>query len=364
MERMFERVISADSHMMEPMNLWWDALGSKYGDTVPRLLEEHNGEKGRFFFNGSTVRPVGGSEGDAEARYLMAAGYDPEVRVKFQLEAEVESELLHPTRLASILHHPDPNIMLACCQVYNDWMADFASHDQKRFLAGSVVPMGDIGWAERELERVAKKGARTAAISLEPPDGCPPYRNSAYDRFWSITEDMEIPLTLHIFMGKPRPHFDALPPERQDENAEILLLSQYEITWVLARDFIFGTILDRFPRMQIIDSEFEVGWIPFFNWWLDRFQNDWGHRMKMPDLKIKASDYMRKRIWHGFIDDPQLSYALSDIGADHVLWGSDFPHIRSLGLDTHERLPGLLEGLTQEQQQSLISSNAIRLWDL
>ena len=48
------------------------------------------------------------------------------------------------------------------------------------------------------------------------------------------------------------------------------------------------------PECRSSTPEFEVGWIPFFNWWLDRFQNDWGHRMKMPDLKIKASDYMRK----------------------------------------------------------------------
>jgi predicted TIM-barrel fold metal-dependent hydrolase len=364
MERQFKHVISADSHTLESLDMWSDALGDKFGDETPRKVDELNGEKGRFFFNGTMVQKVGASEADAEERYRLDAGYDPEIRVKFQMEAGVESEVLHPTRLLSILHHPNQEVMRACCRVYNDWVLDFSSYNRERLVEACVVPMGDIPWAEEELERLGNKGARDVAINLEPPEGCPPYRRPDYDRFWGIAEEMGIPLTLHIFSGKPRPHFDALPPDRQDENAEILLISQYEIAWILARDFILGTILDRFPKLKLIDAEFEVGWIPFFNWWVDRFQTAWGHRMKMPPLQMKASEYMSHRIWHGFIDDPLLTHALEFVSVDQLLWGSDFPHIRSLGLDTHERLPELLGGLSAEDQEKVLNTNAAQLWGL
>ena len=33
----FERLISADSHVMEPPDLWSKAIGDRYGDRAPHL---------------------------------------------------------------------------------------------------------------------------------------------------------------------------------------------------------------------------------------------------------------------------------------------------------------------------------------
>ena len=35
----FTNLISADSHVMEPYETWWKALGPKFGDRTPRLLD-------------------------------------------------------------------------------------------------------------------------------------------------------------------------------------------------------------------------------------------------------------------------------------------------------------------------------------
>jgi hypothetical protein len=47
-----KRIISADSHVMEPLGLWWKALGHKFGDRTPRVLDEYRGQKGKFFYTG------------------------------------------------------------------------------------------------------------------------------------------------------------------------------------------------------------------------------------------------------------------------------------------------------------------------
>ena len=41
--RHFQRIISADSHVMEPLDLWWNALGQTFGDRTPRVLDEYQG---------------------------------------------------------------------------------------------------------------------------------------------------------------------------------------------------------------------------------------------------------------------------------------------------------------------------------
>jgi hypothetical protein len=33
----YPRLISADSHVYEPRDLWWKALGEKFGDCTPRV---------------------------------------------------------------------------------------------------------------------------------------------------------------------------------------------------------------------------------------------------------------------------------------------------------------------------------------
>ena len=38
MASMFPRIISADSHVIEPRDLWWKALGKKFGDRTPRVI--------------------------------------------------------------------------------------------------------------------------------------------------------------------------------------------------------------------------------------------------------------------------------------------------------------------------------------
>jgi hypothetical protein len=49
--RHYEKIISADSHFMEPYDLWWNALGPKFGDRTPRLLDQYQGRQGTFFYS-------------------------------------------------------------------------------------------------------------------------------------------------------------------------------------------------------------------------------------------------------------------------------------------------------------------------
>ena len=52
------RVISADSHVMEPRDLWEKALGDRYGSHTPRVIHEHAGRTGTFFYTGRQVLKV------------------------------------------------------------------------------------------------------------------------------------------------------------------------------------------------------------------------------------------------------------------------------------------------------------------
>ena len=87
--------------------------------------------------------------------------------------------------------------------------------------------------------------------------------------------------------------------------------------------------------------------------------------MGLPVLKLQASDYIRKRTWHGFTDDPYPLFAIEHVGADAILWGSDFPHSRSvITFEAQENLIEMLGVLPMSDQEKVVGQNAAKVWGL
>ena len=374
----YHKLISADSHVMEPPDLWWKALGSKFGDRTPRPLDEYKGEKGSFFYSGYLGSPVQrirvplSSETEAAAyeageKGMSAVGYDPEVRVRFQAEAGIDAEVLNPTTTFGLMRNPDAPVLQACSEVFNDWIADFASYSPQRLVGIGVIPMHDVDWAVGELTRTLSKGLKGPMINCQAPEGCPPYRDPVYDKFWAAAEEAGVPVTLHILTGRI---MDALilarlgqTQEESSANPGLWIDLFIEGQTVLANDFIYGGILDRFPNLKLLCSEFEVSWIPGFMSRLDQLE-DVAPRLNLPKLKMRPSEYMKTRVFHGFIDDTAAEVAIPYVGVDRILWGSDFPHIRSMGLDAQSTLYRQLQTFSEEDQAKLVCDNAVKVFDL
>ena len=372
----FDRVISADSHVMEPFDMWWNAIGHKYGDRTPRVLEEYQGERRNFFYTGyqggpisriNELNPVSEAAAfEAQEKGLGAVGYDPAVRVKFQEEAGVSAEVMNSTRMLAILRNPDVEILQACAEVFNDWEAEFCSYNPKRLIGVSVIPMYDIDWATKELARTLKKGLRGPMINCQPPEGALPYRRKEYDRFWAIANEAGIPLTLHLLTGQaldPIPLAGLQTEEEAEVNPGMWIDLFNEIQGVLANDFIFGGIMDRFPNLRLICSEYEMSWIPGFLSRLDQIE-DVALRIRVGKLPMRASDYMRTRVYHGLIDDVYGGEMVPIVGTDRVLWGSDFPHLRSIGLDAQETLTEMFKDLPRKEQEKIVGGNAVEAFNL
>jgi predicted TIM-barrel fold metal-dependent hydrolase len=225
--------------------------------------------------------------------------------------------------------------------------------------------LDDADWAVGELTRVARKGLRGVIIHTDSPRGCPRYRDQPYERFWSAAQDLGLPITLHIVTGRVP---DALHFHTQKEHEETpgMLLAMFgEVMTVLANEFIFGQILDRFPGLKIVCGEFEISWIPWFLFRIDEMQGSFVHRLPfLPKLQMRASDYMKTRVWHGMINDPYGLDSIRHIGADRVLWGSDFPHVRSFGHDTQDGLMEMFKDLSPEDRDRVVGSNTAGVYGL
>ena len=82
------KILSADDHTFEPSNLWVDRMNPKYGDKIPHLVSQEDGD---FWWYGDT-RLVGLSPGTHPGRR-----YEPDPLVREEIGAtRIREEHLRP----------------------------------------------------------------------------------------------------------------------------------------------------------------------------------------------------------------------------------------------------------------------------
>ncbi len=363
------RIISADSHVIEPPTIFVNALDKRFGTRAPQILDEYKGKKGNFFFTGDQVMTINRIDEQQRAGGAdPAVSNDPAKRLEFLDEAGIEGEIIYATVLSMIMHAanlPENRDMVrAACAVFNDWLAEFCSENPNRLLGVAGLVTDDPVWAAGEIARVRGKGLRGVVINTVPPSGCLPYRQSDYDVLWAAAQDTDTPITLHIVTGVVR-DFAHIHTKEEREAAPGWLFDLFaEVKTPLANDFIFGGILDRFPGLKVVCSEFEVNWVPSFMWYLDQLEGAFAPRVNLPKLKMPASDYMRERVWHGVVDDPFSEQAINYVGTNQVCWGSDFPHVRSIGSNAQEFVADLFKNFDREDQGKLVGGNVAAVYGL
>jgi predicted TIM-barrel fold metal-dependent hydrolase len=367
----FDFVISADSHLVEPYDLWTNALGAKWGDDVlPRLLQS---DGRRIFFTGAEYIAVdegiiSDSAEDPEVKAVQKrSGWDPDARLSCMDVDGIDVEILNATWMLYAMRIQNPELRRDCSAVYNDWAADFISGNTDKFIASAVIPVDDIDWACKELTRVAERGVRGGAVVFAaPPPELPPYRDAFYDRFWQTASDLNVPVVLHIITGQVRDLFTLTDHETEVPCAPALTVELFnEAQPILAGDFILGGILDRFPQLNVALGEYEVSWLPYFAFRLEQMEKDFLPVLGFNSVPSSAIDLLLDRVYYGLVDDPLVKIVTDQYGERaKLMWGSDFPHVRSTFPNTHEILGSMLGDLPKAHQQQITALNAAELFGI
>ena len=135
------KLISADSHVSEPPDLWVERVQTKYRDRAPRLVVNPPGLEGAYFlYEGYAPHPIGvglaaGKSPEELAAFLTKGtygdarpgGWDPAERLKDNELDGVEADVLYTTLGFRIFWLKDAGLQQDCFRVYNDWLAAYCS---------------------------------------------------------------------------------------------------------------------------------------------------------------------------------------------------------------------------------------------
>jgi predicted TIM-barrel fold metal-dependent hydrolase len=360
-------IFSADSHTMEPADLWAQRLDRGLRDRAPRVINNYQNKKGSYFIaEGLTPFPVGGgfaagkdpkelatnqTVGYEEAR---PSGWDPAERLKDQDIDGVEGEVLYTTLGMFLFHLKDAELQWACFRGYNDWVAEFSSHAPKRLIGLGLIAMQDVNLAVSELQRLAKKGLRGVMINAAPP-GEVPYSDSYFDPFWAAAQDLALPVSLHILTGKKSVQFG-----KGRVASTVTIIHEVQNSLI---DFLYNGILERFPRLKIVSAENDIGWIAHYLYRLDVCYDTLRYVDPTP-VTMQPSEYFKRQVYATFQDDRPgvMTYELA--GENNLMWASDFPHRASTWPRSRAVIEQNFSGIPAAAKRKITYENVRRLYGI
>jgi len=350
------RLISADSHVNEPPEMFAERLPVGLRDRGPHL-ETIDGVE-CLVMEGMRPRklPRGRDAltGEALAR-AQAGGWEPQLRLRDQDRDGVSGEVIFPTLgLQACFMAPDAELQMALARAYNDWLAEIFVPYPQRFAAAAIIPMLDVEAACREATRAAKLGLRSLFLPCQVP--ARPYNDPAYDPFWAVAQDTGLTLTFHAGTGhEPR-------IERGAGGAVInyLLGSQIDGAHVVLYLTMSG-VLERFPRMQFVTVETGSAWLAWVMTTMDEIYEK-HHMWARPKLELKPSDYVRRQGHVTFQNDPVGVHNRTFTGVDALVWGSDYPHPEGTWPESRASLAEQLAGVPDDEAAKMAGGTAARLF--
>lgn len=368
-------VIDTDAHVVEPFDLWDRELPEEFRPVARQRIVDESGKEVLFHHGtpldlewtiGALCTPGSGSaEGrrDIDLDSEVDSGVaDPVRRLEVMDEQGIALSILFPSCTLGLDDVPDLDFRWAYARTYNSWIARFCATDPVRLRWGAVIPLTGLDRAMAELERCIGLGASTVMLSPLPRSGpgavpfasadreglCQNLGHPELDPFWARLVDADIPAVVHAV----NPASNALGLGWVFANRPQWQMGQPWLLQLAVLHMIESGALDRHPRLRVGFFEGDVGWLPH---WLGRLEETYDkfalfgkERLRRPIETFRDQCYIS-----GEPADLGLAHTAELVGADRVLFASDFPHMDGAWPDPIAIVRDRKD-LTEEQKRQML----------
>jgi predicted TIM-barrel fold metal-dependent hydrolase len=206
---------------------------------------------------------------------------------------------------------------------WNRWAARFCDDSPARRLrAVGIVPLQDSASAARLVDEIGALGLVGVAVPPALGDG----RNldhPSLEPFWATVEGSGLPVGVH---GAPGMHIPVPGADRFDNYVQVHALSFPFDQMGALTALVLGGVLERHPALRVAFLESGVGWVPYF---LDRLDEHVEKRgRQVPGCRRPPSEYVARG--QGFFtcepEEKGLGFAVDALGANRIMYASDYPH--------------------------------------
>lgn len=332
------RILDADAHVVEPGGLFdrWCAAGT------PMDLPA-----------GTPMVPCGDF---AKVADQLEHGFDPPSYLRAMDAQGIDAAVVYPSIGLFVPFQPELSAQESAdaCRAYNEWVAGWCGYEPARLAGVGLLPLADVGLAVAEAEHAANLGLAAALVRPNHLYGRA-VSSPEHDPVFATLAERGVVLAVHEGLGLRGPTIGA---DRYDSFvAQHACSHPLEQMATMAGMLLEGT-LERHPALRVAFLESGTGWLPY---WLHRLDEhwEWARGGETAGITRRPSQaFADQCAIASEADDALVGHAVATVGADHVLWASDFPHPDALFPDAATTFVGLLG------EQGVAPGAATRiLWD-
>jgi predicted TIM-barrel fold metal-dependent hydrolase len=281
---------------------------------------------------------------------------DPHVQIQ-DMDAEgIDVQVIFPTGL-SINSLRETDLAVDRARAYNDWLADFCAVNPQRLKGVAQVALQDMDAAIKEARRAVEELGHVAIMmptNVRDED-------IGKKQFWPFYEEAErlgVALALH----------GGMPAAERMHGRFDYFLAVHTVAFpfecmVALTGIVFAGVPEVFPTLRVAALEGSVGWLPFL---MDRMDEEFEKRgwKEAPLLKRKPSEYLAGgQFYYGFeIEESTVPYIVDRVGADKLLYASDYPHWDTSWPDTVKHFLGR-DDISDAHKRQILGENPQRFYN-
>jgi predicted TIM-barrel fold metal-dependent hydrolase len=384
-------IFDIDTHWAEPVDLWTSRAPDKYKDRIFHVESKADGTQA-WFVAGQEVGMIGPSvvRKDMSKQFFMftlptmddmaRASTYAEERVAFMDSVGVGAQIVYPNVIGFgsqklLKVGEDAELRNWHVRTYNDALLELQQKGQGRLLPQAALPLWDIDASIAEIERIRKIGLTGIALSNKPGDfGQKPFYDKSWQRFFSVCQDLELPVNFHIGSGDFEGEKDKWwHPERATRlpdgtlNGPLSIFTAVNNFLQMGTDImnlVLGGMLEDYPRLKFVIVESGASWLPFL---VQGMEHNWREMMTPSDrarFKREPKQMFVEQIYssYWFEDRNFVDFYINEFGSENLLFETDFPHPTSLYPEVREKAVETLGHHPEEVQRNILYRNAERVY--
>jgi predicted TIM-barrel fold metal-dependent hydrolase len=377
------KIVDCDTHFTEPPDLWTSHAPAGMKDKMPHVKRINGSDQ--WFVGEKNFGSIGGNVIAKDRNKLLGrlafqnydqitpGSYDVAERLKDMDAMGVWGQICFQnggvTQAGSLVALNDEPLAIAITQIFNDACAERMKASSGRINGMGTLPYWDKDIMNREMRRIVDLGVKGIVLPDRPERLSQGYigTDGKVSPFWEevfqTCNDTGIPLNFHLnaSLDANSAIWDNLG---FDQRLPIHALLHHIGCAATMSNFMVSGILDKYPKLKIGLIESGAGWVPF---WLEAMEHqlDEFRTAENRGLKLRPKEYFKRHFWVSFwFETYAPTKMLEEIGADKLMFETDFPHPTSLYPGVQEKLVKTLGGYDYETRKQVLERNAVNLYNL
>jgi aminocarboxymuconate-semialdehyde decarboxylase len=273
-----------------------------------------------------------------------------DVRKTVIKKAGVDKQIISLTCPGTILETPKRAVELS--RLVNDSFAKIQKEHGDHFVPLATLPLNDPQSSVIELERAVRGLGLKGATLFSNANGVA----LSDERFWPMYEKANA-MNLTFFIHPTYP----VGVEAMLNYMLMPLVGFLADTTLAAASLVFSGVVQRFPKIRWVLGHLG-GAVPYLAERFDRGYEAYPECQK--NISKPPSEYLKTNFYYDTVnfDLSALRFAIDFAGVDHLVAGSDYPHL----IGSMEKMIASINQLniTRAEKQCILGENAVRLLGL